>query len=139
MNPTQLRMKLLAAKEATDFISETELIAISLKEERANLESVRVMLEFMEENPNVDFGSPGPLVHFIETFYGRGYETELMASITRKPTSHTLWLLNRIINGTNQAMDRERLIKMLRKAESHPASDMQARLQATHFLQRLSL
>jgi hypothetical protein len=139
MNPIDLRNKLLAAKEATDFISEAELITISLKEEGAGLESVRVILEFMEENPVFDFGTPGPLVHFIEKFYGRGYEAELIASVARKPTSHTVWLLNRIINGTKQAGDRERLINILRKAESHPASDMQARRQAAHFLQRLSL
>jgi hypothetical protein len=138
MNPIDLRKKLLAAKEAADFISKAELITTSLKEEGAGLESVSVILKFMEENPAFDFGTPGPLVHFIEKFYGRGYEAELIASISCKPTSHTIWLLNRIINGTKQALDRERLINILRQAESHPASDAQARRQAAHFLQRFS-
>jgi len=139
MNPIDLRSKLLAAREAPDFIEEAELITISLKEEGAGLESVRVILEFMEENPAIDFGSPGSLVHFIEKFYGRGYEAELIASINRKPTSHTVWMLNRIINGTKEAVDRERLIDILRMAESHPASDTEARQQAADFLKRLSL
>ena len=28
----------------------------------------------MELNPGLDFGTPGPLVHFVEQFYGNGYE-----------------------------------------------------------------
>ena len=138
MNPIHLRNQLLKATEAPDFISEAASITESLKEEGAGLESVSVILKFMEEHPAFDFGTPGPLVHFVEKLYGRGYEAELLASIARKPTSHTVWLLNRIINGTKQAADRERLINALRQAESHPASDTQAKHQATHFLQGLS-
>jgi hypothetical protein len=77
-------------------------------------------------------------VHFVEKFYGRGYEPEFLASITRRPTTHTVWLLNRIINGTRQAAGRERLIDILRQTENHSAADAQAKRLATHFLQRLS-
>jgi hypothetical protein len=137
MNPIHLRNQLLKATETADFISEAASITESLKEEGAGLESVSIILKFMEEHPTFDFGTPGPLVHFVERFYGRGYEAELLASIARKPTSHTVWLLNRIINGTKQVADRERLINALRQAENHPSSDPQAKHQATHFLQRL--
>lgn len=54
-----------------------------------------------EENPNFDFGMPGALTHFLESFYKNGYEEKLLESIHRRPTRHTLWMLNRIINGTN--------------------------------------
>ena len=103
--------------EARDFISEATSITESLKEEAAGLESVSVILKFMEEYPAFDFGTPGPLVHFVEKFYGRGYEAELLASIARKPTGHTVWLLNRVINGTKQPADRERMINALRQVE----------------------
>jgi hypothetical protein len=138
MNTIHLKNQLLKATKAADFVSEATSITESLKEEGAGLESVSVILKFMEEQPAFDFGTPGPLVHFVEKFYGRGYEAELLASIARKPTSHTIWLLNRVINGTKQPAERERLVNALRQAESHPASDAQAKRQATHFLQRLS-
>jgi hypothetical protein len=138
MDKAHLRDQLLKAKESPDFISEAESITERLIEEGASLESVTVILKFMEEHSAIDFGAPGPLAHFVEKFYGRGYEAELISSIGRKPTSHTIWLLNRIINGTRQQADRERLINVLRQAENHPASDAEAKHQATHFLQRLS-
>jgi hypothetical protein len=138
MDAIVLRNQLLEAKTSPDFISEAESIVDSLTEEEAGLESVSVILKFMEEYPAFDFGTPGPLVHFIEKFYGRGYEAELFASIARRPTTHTLWLLNRIINGTKQAADRARLITILRQAEGHPLADAQAKRIAAHFLQRLS-
>ena len=54
-----------------------------------------------EENPNFDFGMPGALTHFLESFYKNGYEEKLIESIHRKPTRHTLWMLNRVINSAN--------------------------------------
>ena len=138
MNPIHLKNQLLKATEAPDFTLEAESIAHSLKKEGADLESVSVILKFMEEHSTFDFGTPGPLVHYVEKFYGRGYEAELLASIARRPTRHTVWLLNRLINGTKQAADRARLINALRQAESHPAADSEAQHQANHFLQRLS-
>ena len=52
----------------------------------------------MEEFPDADFGQPGPLTHFVETFYSNGYEELLCQSLKRRPTVHTVWMLNRIIN-----------------------------------------
>src|SRR5215469_2242244 len=108
MNKTRLRNQLLKATKTADFISEAALITESLKEEGAGLECVSVILKFMEEHPAFDFGTPGPLVHFVERFSGRGYEAELLSSIARKPTNHTVRLLNRVISGTNQAAEHQR-------------------------------
>lgn len=63
-------------------------------------DAVEPILKLIEQNPDVDFGSPGPLVHFVEQFYRNGYEEKLVQSIQRFPTSHTVWMLNRIINGS---------------------------------------
>ena len=62
---------------------------------------INEFLYIYEEYPNFDFGVPGTLTHFLETFYKKGYEERLIESIRRTPTKHTLWMLNRIINGTN--------------------------------------
>ena len=39
---------------------------------------VEPILEIIESNPNVDFGMPGDLVHFVEKFYKKGYEELLI-------------------------------------------------------------
>ena len=62
-------------------------------------EFIEPILKLFEQNPDFDFGSPGDLTRFIESFYKKGYEAKLVESIRRKPTEHTLWLLNRVING----------------------------------------
>jgi len=59
---------------------------------------VEPIIKLMEENPTVDFGAPGALVHFVEKFYKKGYEQLLVASLERYPTVHTVWMLHRIIN-----------------------------------------
>ena len=62
--------------------------------------AVGPILKILEANPDVDFGTPGPLVHFVEKFYKQGYEELLVDSIKRCPTELTIWMLNRIINGS---------------------------------------
>ena len=71
-----------------------------IKEEDSML-YIEWILHFMEENPKIDYGMPGPLVHFMEKKYKKGYEKLLLESIKRKPTEHTVWMLNRILNDVN--------------------------------------
>jgi len=63
-------------------------------------ESMESLCKLIENNPNVNFGMPGPVVHFLETFYKNGYEEQLVASIRRQPVPHNVWMLNRVINGS---------------------------------------
>jgi hypothetical protein len=53
------------------------------------LEAVEPILQFMEDHEELDYGMPGPLSHFIEKFYRKGYEPKLLQSVKRKPTEHT--------------------------------------------------
>lgn len=71
---------------------------IAFEEYDCDIQIVREILELMERNPLIEFGSPGAFVHYVETFSGKGYEGLLYESIERRPTVHTLWMLNRIIN-----------------------------------------
>jgi hypothetical protein len=98
---------------------------------------VEPILRFMESNPSLDFGMPGPLVHFVESFFRRGYEQKLVDSVRRRPTSHTVWMLNRVINGTTSVEERQGLIEAMKEASTNPLADIDARLKATHFLGRL--
>lgn len=73
---------------------------------------IEPMLKLMENNPNIDFGNPGPLVHFMETYYNNGYEELLVQSVKNHPTIHTVWMLNRIINDPN-LLNRKKYIDLL--------------------------
>lgn len=89
---------------------------------------------FMEANPEVDIGSPGPLVHFVERFYP-SYLEQLIASLERQPTHSTLWMLNRILNSTHTDDLRENLIAVLRSVHSHPKASTIVKSEAAEFLE----
>src|ERR1051326_4578380 len=83
-------------------------------------EAVEPILQFMENHPDeVDLGTPGALVHFSEKFCGHGYEEKLLESISRRPVSHTIWMLNRLINGTKVPDTRQRYVDAMIRAKSH--------------------
>lgn len=59
---------------------------------------VAPVLDFISKHPEVDFGAPGELVHFVERFYHQGYEELLMESVLKSPTVHNIWMLHRCYN-----------------------------------------
>ena len=59
---------------------------------------VAPVLDFISKHPEVDFGAPGELVHFVERFYHQGYEELLMESVLKSPTAHNIWMLHRCYN-----------------------------------------
>ncbi|MEL4106275.1 hypothetical protein AAFA46_05460 [Oscillospiraceae bacterium WX1] len=105
-----------------DFIDVSEDVTEELEERSDAFEAVEPILRLMENNPNVDFGKPGALVHYVEKFYRNGYEEKLVESLERKPIKHTVWMLNRIINGS-QGDRRDYFIKVLDKVLSFPNLD----------------
>jgi len=82
-------------------------------------DAIQPILELMEKNPGVDFGAPGPLVHFIENYQ---YKEQLIQSLHRRPTEHTVWMLNRMINASTGEC-KEELLEELRKVVEHPKAD----------------
>lgn len=72
------------------------------------------LFRILEENSDFDFGMPGQIVHTLEKHYKKGLEEELFKSLNRKPTFYTLWMLNRIINGTSDAKEKECYMEMLK-------------------------
>lgn len=61
-------------------------------------ELVAPILQIIAENPQVDFGTPGELVHFVEQFYKKGYEELLISSVRKNPTPHNIWMVHRCYN-----------------------------------------
>lgn len=96
------------------------------------------ILHFIEAHPEIDFSTPGPLVHFMERFHGKGYEERLAESLRRKPTSATVWMLNRVINGTKSIDLRRQWIETMQDAGRNPRADRNAVQRVAHFLERLS-
>lgn len=112
---------------------ETEDILYKIEEEDYSIDYVEAILRLMEENPDIDYGMPGPTVHFVESFFMKGYETLLLESIQRIPTLHTLWMLNRIVNSPKLA-DREKYIEALKSATERNDISEEIRQEANDFL-----
>lgn len=94
------------------------------------------IFEFLEKYPTAEHGTPGPLVHLLETAYPGGYESLLMESLGRMPTYHTVWMVNRLLNGPDiEKSDRIRLLKALKQAQHHQMVDARTRDLAAEFLQ----
>lgn len=72
------------------------------------------LFRILEKNSDFDFGMPGQIVHTLEKHYKNGLEEELFKSLNRKPTFYTLWMLNRIINGTSDTKEKECYMEMLK-------------------------
>lgn len=136
MDPTKLTQGLEAIKGSDDFAYDSEAVAADARRAGVTAELVRAVFEFMEANAALDYGVPGALVHLVEELADAPYEAELLASIARRPTSHTLWMLNRVINGTRTAK-RTKLIAAMRVAGTHPHADDEAKKNAAKFLKEL--
>ena len=74
--------------------------------------------------PFTDFGMPGEIVRYMERFYQHGYEELLAESIKRRPTIHTLFMLNRLINGGS---DREYYMELLKEVTER--TDIEKKIQ----------
>jgi hypothetical protein len=122
---------------AKDFDARAAELAEAWSSAGAGLETVEPILMFIEEHPAIDFGMPGALVHFVERFYGKGYEERLVESVNRKPTFHTVWMLNRVINGTKAPELRQRLIETMQSARLNPLADPNVVDHVNRFLNRL--
>jgi hypothetical protein len=100
-----LLKRLEESVEEPDFIAIAYEIIGQIEGKPYALQAIQPMIALMEHNPEADFGGPGPLVHFIETFDHKQYEDILIESIRRNPTITTLWMINRLINNLDvQAM-----------------------------------
>ena len=90
-------------KTMEDSISNNEIDELIMNESIKIIKSrnmgskvITPLLELLERNPLVNFGSPGAIVHYLEKL--DGYKEQLVKSIKKIPTLHTIWMLNRCIN-----------------------------------------
>lgn len=95
-------------------------------------EVAETILEFIERLGECDLGSPGPLVHTLEKL--PDYEEHLYRSIERKPTPLTLWMVNRVLNVTEDEDKKEKLLLLLRKSLTHPFASAETKSEARYFI-----
>ena len=138
MNQSTVIDQLKKVVTRDDFMELTEGLTEEWSNESNSFEAVEPILRFMESHPEVDYGMPGPLVHFVERFNRSGYEEKLIESLERHPIAHTVWMLNRVINGTKGPQERRRLISKLEMVRQHPATDGPTFDLVNQFLARLS-
>jgi hypothetical protein len=100
-----------------------ESLVLSWENSNVGLDAVEPILRFMEDHPDWDYGMPGAFVHYMESFYGSGYESKLIESIERRPIMHTIWMLNRLINGEKDSVQRKRYVNLLSSVKDNKYSD----------------
>jgi len=133
VTPQEVSQLLLQIASSDDFANRSADLVEQLNCDIDAFDSIEAILRFMENHTSVDFGSPGPLVHFVEQFYKSGYEQKLLESILRKPTAHTVWMLNRLVNGTAQS-NKQLLIDAMKKVKQHPFADQITIQRAAEYL-----
>jgi hypothetical protein len=106
-----------------------ELMALPQPERGA-----RALFDVMERMGDSDLGMPGPLVHALEAMPGR-YERELGESLKRKPVHLSVWMVNRILNGTRDPEVRQHYFDLLGDASEHPGATEGVRDEALYFIE----
>ena len=107
----ELIRELEAQIDSDDYAEVQENCLAQIQAEGLGLSAVEPLLLFMERHPLSDFGIPGAIVHYVEQFYKKGYEDLLAVSVARRPTLHTVWMLNRIKNAGEDAGKYEQLLR----------------------------
>ena len=129
-------LRALKAEDFADYVPErldelTDAVMELPEPERA----IPELFALMERLPDADLGSPGPLVHTLERM---DYTAELVASLHRRPTALSVWMVNRILNSSLSPERRQFFLDLLASVAVHPAADELARDEAEHFIHHQS-
>ena len=112
----ELIRELEAQIDSDDYEEVQENCLAQIQAEGLGLSAVEPLLLFMERHPLSDFGMPGAIVHYAEQFCKKGYEDLLAVSVARRPTLHTVWMLNRVKNAGEDAGKYEQLLREIGRA-----------------------
>jgi hypothetical protein len=122
------------AAAGDDFESQSHKLTVKWGDEPKRREVLEAILRFMERHPEIEYGTPGALVHFVETF--PGYEETLVESVEHQPTPHTAWMLNRVINGKrDDPKERRAFMLVMEHVLVNGAADAPTRDIASDFLE----
>ena len=105
--------KLVEAIFEEDFFETSEILD-EMYNNGIGKEYVEFLINFMSDNPDIDYGMPGPIVHFIEKYPIEYYLGFLLKAIEKKPNDTLLWMLNRITNVADK-INKEKYIDVFKK------------------------
>lgn len=125
--------QLIESVKEEDFFKTNEILSLIMQNDDS-IKYVEKLLEFMENNPDIDYGMPGPIVHYMERKCMSDYNDLLYESVKRKPTIHTLWMLNRVINSPD-FFDRQKYISLLEKISVDGNQTEMIKKEASMYLQ----
>jgi hypothetical protein len=89
------------------------------------VQAIPVLLGILERFPHADLGTPGPVVHMLEAL--PGYEPYLLDSARNRPSPHTIEMICRLINGTDDLAAKRDLLNLMRDVRDNPAAVEPAR------------
>ena len=129
----------------------SQLSSIEPSEDESHIERLKALVEqsshlllepsvpeaifgYIESHQEAYFGSPGPLVHFLERSYPR-YIDALISSVGRLPLPTTVWMVNRVLNSNPGPSLSSRLLTALREAATNGSATQQVRNEALEFLE----
>ena len=118
-NLESIIQKLKEDKEQESFSLGCKTIVSEIQKLPFPSTAIKPLLRFMCENPTLDYGMPGALVRFIESFPEDVYVDDLIQTIQKQPTEHNTWMLLRIMNTWNSPRQKE-YIAVMKSALSHP-------------------
>jgi hypothetical protein len=76
-------------------------------------------MEVSEEiDPRYDLGTPGAVVHLLETYFN--FKKNLLSSLARLPTASTVWMVNRILNSVQDINEWQFWYEQLVSCKKHP-------------------
>jgi len=126
-------LELEAAAGNEDFDDTAEVMVDRMKRSSDPSLFLEPVIRFIEENPDTEYGEPGALVNFAESYYKNGYEELLVSSVRRRPTRHSLWMLNRMINDLSNP-DRDSYIALMRASAGWSELNEEARAEVSMYL-----
>jgi hypothetical protein len=95
--------------------------------------AIEPIFRLIEKHPHIDYGSPGPLAHTLESFHDI-YQDYLFASLDRKPTPLTAWMLNRLTNADQNYLEHKALTEKMHALLKHPALDEETKSAVEDFV-----
>jgi hypothetical protein len=132
MTPQQIYNQLRDIAARDDFVACTYELTGEWKAAGVGLESIDPILRFMEDYPDTDFGIPGPLVDFLESFRANEYIEKLLESLKRKPIMHTVGMLNRFVHYAKPELRRKYLAALEQVSKNENADPLTREIACDH-------
>jgi hypothetical protein len=141
MDVTTFRKQLELAAESDDSYYELQDVASSLEKKgiAPSPELIETILRFMEDYPDLDYGAPGDLAHYIQSAPAEVRMPILLASLERRPTPDTIGMLYTRIISTSDPGQRVALTSALEACAKHPQAREDAEVdRVTFYLEALA-